>query len=50
MRVEQAELRDAPSVMQIITLCIQHMRAQGIRQWDEIYPNLQVIEDDARSL
>ncbi len=35
--------------MRIIALCIQHMRARGINQWDEIYPNLQVVEDDARS-
>jgi hypothetical protein len=44
--VERADLRDAPSVMEIITLCIQHMRARGIHQWDKIYPNLQVVEDD----
>ena len=49
MHVEQAELQDAESVMQIITLCIQHMRAHGIHQWDETYPNLQVVEGDARS-
>lgn len=49
MRVEQAEFRDAEGVMQIITLCIQHMRAHGIHQWDEIYPNLQVVEEDVRS-
>ena len=49
MHVEQAELIDAESVMQNITLCVLYMRAQGIHQWDEIYPNLQVIEDDARS-
>ena len=49
MHVERAELQDAESVMQIIALCIQHMRAHGIHQWDEIYPNLQVVEEDARS-
>lgn len=49
MHVEQVEHRDAPGVMQIITLSLQHMRAQGIQQWDEIYQNLQVIEDDARA-
>ena len=48
--VERADLNDAPSVMQIITLCTEHMRAQGINQWDQIYPNLQVVEDDARWL
>ncbi len=48
-RVERADLRYAPSVMQIIALCTGHMRAQGIHQWDEIYPNLRVVEDDARA-
>jgi len=47
--VERAELRHVPSVMQIITLCIQHMRARDIQQWDEIYPNLGVVEDDAHA-
>ena len=47
--VERADLRDAPGVMEIITLRTEHMRAQGINQWDEIYPNLGVVEDDARS-
>ena len=49
MRVEQGGIRDAWHVMEIITLCIQHMRARGIQQWDEIYPNLAVVEVDARS-
>ena len=38
VHVEAADPRDAPHVMEIITLCIQHMRARGIDQWDEIYP------------
>src|SRR6266850_7308902 len=47
--IEPAELGDAHSVMQMITLCIAHMRAHGIQQWDEVYPNLRVVEEDARS-
>jgi ribosomal protein S18 acetylase RimI-like enzyme len=49
MQVERAKLSDALSVMQIVTLCIAQMRAQGIYQWDEIYPNLHVVEEGARS-
>jgi ribosomal protein S18 acetylase RimI-like enzyme len=49
MQIDRAEFSDALSVMQIITLCVVHLRAQGIYQWDEIYPNLQVVEEGARS-
>jgi ribosomal protein S18 acetylase RimI-like enzyme len=49
MRIEQAGLRDAPRVMELITLCTEHMRADGIDQWDDVYPNLQIVEDDARA-
>lgn len=35
--------------MRIITLCLEHMRSTGIQQWDEVYPNLQVVEEDARA-
>lgn len=47
MRAEQAEQKDTTGVMQLVTLCIQHMRASGIYQWDEVYPDLQVVEEDA---
>ncbi len=46
MDIVEAEMRDAPGVMKIIALCLAHMRDQGIEQWDEIYPDLKVIEDD----
>jgi ribosomal protein S18 acetylase RimI-like enzyme len=49
MQIERAALSAALGVMQVITLCVAHMRAQGIYQWDEIYPNLQVVEEGARS-
>ena len=49
MLIQPAELGDAPSVMEILTLCIRDMRINGVDQWDETYPNLQIIEDDARS-
>ena len=49
MEIENAALQDVSSVMQLLSLCTQHMRAEGIYQWDEIYPNRQVVEDDARA-
>jgi ribosomal protein S18 acetylase RimI-like enzyme len=49
MQIVRAELADAPGVMQIIALCIAQMRAQGIYQWDEIYPSLQIVEEGTRT-
>jgi GNAT superfamily N-acetyltransferase len=48
MRVERAGLEEAAGVMELIRRCKEDMRSQGIFQWDEIYPNLGVIENDAR--
>ena len=47
MRIELATIRDAPGVMAIISRCLADMRAQSIQQWDEVYPNLEVVEKDA---
>ncbi len=49
MGIVEAEMKDAGGVMRIISLCLAQMRAQGIQQWDEIYPDLKVIEDDVRT-
>ena len=35
--------------MQMISLCLADMSSQGIHQWDEIYPNLTVVEQDAHA-
>lgn len=49
MRIEPAAVEAVPCVMQILTRCTQSMREQGIHQWDEIYPDLKSVYDDARS-
>ena len=49
MSVEPAILTDAPSVMRLIALCREDLRSQAIHQWDEIYPTLAVVENDARA-
>jgi len=48
-RIELASIGDAPAVMDLITLCMREMHANGIDQWDDIYPNLQVVEAGARA-
>ena len=49
MRIVEAEMTDVAGVMRIISLCLAQMRAAGIQQWDEIYPDIRVIEDDVRA-
>jgi Acetyltransferases len=49
MFIEQAELCDAQSIMGLIIACIERMRARGIHQWDEIYPNLSLVQDNIRA-
>jgi ribosomal protein S18 acetylase RimI-like enzyme len=48
MQVRRAEFDDAPRVMALIDRCRKDMQAGGSPQWDEIYPNLGVVEADAR--
>lgn len=35
--------------MEMIELCTRRLREEGSDQWDGIYPNLAVVEEDARS-
>ena len=46
MRIEPAIAADVPEVMGIITRCVTAMRAGGIQQWDETYPNLETVAND----
>jgi ribosomal protein S18 acetylase RimI-like enzyme len=39
MKIRQAIQQDLHEVMDLIRSCVQHMEAQGIQQWDEIYPD-----------
>lgn len=47
--IEAATLSNAPLVMQLISHCLTDLRSRGIHQWDEIYPNLEGVENDARA-
>jgi ribosomal protein S18 acetylase RimI-like enzyme len=49
MRIIEAKTTDVADVMRIISLCVAQMRAEGIEQWDEIYPSVEVVEDDVRA-
>jgi GNAT superfamily N-acetyltransferase len=44
--IRHASLVDAPALLQLTRDCIAAMRAAGIEQWDEVYPNAEVIARD----
>jgi GNAT superfamily N-acetyltransferase len=46
MRIVQAHQGHIPSVVRLISACTQTMRENGIYQWDEIYPNEEIITKD----
>ena len=49
MRVVQAHNRHIPSVVLIISACMKTMREHGIFQWDDIYPNREILTNDVES-
>lgn len=49
MNIQHAEFEEASVVVGILGRCDEAMRANGICQWDNVYPNLDVVETDARS-
>ncbi|MCX7920817.1 MAG: GNAT family N-acetyltransferase [Clostridia bacterium] len=46
MVIRNAEKKDILGIMKLIGDCIENMQKQGIDQWCEKYPNLEIIEDD----
>jgi GNAT superfamily N-acetyltransferase len=47
--VRLAGSEDLDAVMEMLGLCITAMRAEGIDQWDEIYPNRPRLLDDVQA-
>lgn len=46
MKIRLAQLGDVPAIMQIVRAVVPPMRASGNLQWDDIYPNPGVFEQD----
>ncbi|WP_136796340.1 MULTISPECIES: GNAT family N-acetyltransferase [Desulfosediminicola] len=46
--IRPAKLFDYPVIEAIVQDAIQHMRAHNIDQWDEIYPDREILETDIR--
>lgn len=38
-RIHKASREDLASILALVMVCIEAMRARGIDQWDEVYPN-----------
>jgi ribosomal protein S18 acetylase RimI-like enzyme len=47
--IRLAEESDVDAVMQLVARCIAGMRAAGIEQWDDIYPDRETLLADARA-
>ena len=47
MYIEKASPADAPRAMEIIDLCRRHMRAGGSEQWNDFYPRIEIVQEDA---
>jgi GNAT superfamily N-acetyltransferase len=44
--IRHATRDDAPALLQLTRDCVATMRAAGIEQWDEVYPDAKVIARD----
>ena len=49
MYLRKSTLADRESIMKIIVQSQAYFKAQGIDQWQNNYPNLEVIQDDIRN-
>lgn len=49
MKIIQASIDDLNEIMFLIKLCVKKMNEEGSNQWDESYPNEQIIKEDIQS-
>ena len=46
MIIRKAKKNELDDIMQVYKSCVSGMIALGIDQWDETYPNREIIEQD----
>ena len=46
MKIRKAKISDLDNIMLMYTSCVKGMIANDIDQWDETYPNKEVITKD----
>lgn len=49
MDIFRPEKRDIPSILELLQACALDMNTRGIHQWDEFYPNREVVESDVEN-
>ncbi|MBU2699480.1 ribosomal protein S18 acetylase RimI-like enzyme [Sporomusaceae bacterium BoRhaA] len=49
MDIVIATKQDTVGIINMISECIKSMEAQGIYQWNKVYPNFEVIENDIKN-
>lgn len=47
--IRRARREDIPGILQLLRLCIDDMRRQGIDQWDDVYPTRENFKSDLAS-
>ncbi len=46
LRIRAGSPQDIHALLALVHDCVEAMRAAGIEQWDEVYPNLEIIKED----
>ncbi len=46
MDIMKGQKLDLSDILSLISKCVKHMQSQGLYQWDELYPNSDIIESD----
>ena len=49
MKIRKAQISDLSGIMRMYESCVKGMLENGIDQWDETYPNIEVIGSDIKS-
>jgi ribosomal protein S18 acetylase RimI-like enzyme len=49
MEIVKAKTEDVPEILELIQECIRDMNANGIHQWNELYPPLKIFKSDVES-
>jgi ribosomal protein S18 acetylase RimI-like enzyme len=47
--INPANDEDLPSLLEVVRGCISVMERQGIHQWDDIYPNENILRNDIKT-
>jgi ribosomal protein S18 acetylase RimI-like enzyme len=50
MKIVQARKEQIPTVVGLLAACMRTMRNNGIDQWDDIYPNEEIVMKDVNDL